>query len=88
MSDEQKKEQTPEQDPMKNTAPEEKKAEQTEEGAEKESAVGQDIRRKRFRKEGKTQIRQKGLQRRGKDRRTGKREGRPQRQVPADLCGV
>ena len=43
MSDEQKKEQTPEQDPMKNTAPEEKKAEQTEEGAEKESAVGQDI---------------------------------------------
>ena len=43
MSDEQKKEQTPEQDPMKNTAPEEKKAEQTAEGAEKESAVGQDI---------------------------------------------
>ena len=43
MSDEQKKEQTPEQNPMKNTAPEEKKAEQTEEGAEKESAVGQDI---------------------------------------------
>ena len=43
MNDEQKKEQTPEQDPMKNTASEEKKAEQTEEGAEKESAVGQDI---------------------------------------------
>ena len=41
MNDEQKKDMTPEQDPVKNTAPEEKTAEQPAAGAEQESAVEQ-----------------------------------------------